>query len=76
MILVTQNGDKYEIRFPYDPELVQLVKNVAGRMWNPEGKFWSIPLARLGFFIAQVKGTKYEKDVRIQSNENMCKEPK
>lgn len=71
MILVTQNNDKYEIRFPYDPELIGLVKNVAGRMWNPDGKFWSIPLARLGFLIAQLKGTKYEKQLSIQSNENL-----
>lgn len=71
MILVTQNEDKYEIRFPYDAELVQLVKNVPGRVWNPEQKFWSVPLARLGFFLAQVKGTKYEKDVTVQSHEDI-----
>lgn len=71
MILVTQNADKYEIRFPFDRELVELVKNVPGRMWNPDSKYWSIPLARLGFFIAQVKGTKYEKDVMIKSEENI-----
>jgi len=71
MVLVMQNNDLYEIRFPYDPELVQLVKNVPGRIWHPEQKFWSIPLARLGFFIAQVKGTKFEKDLNIQSNENI-----
>lgn len=71
MILVDQNNDKYEIRFSYDKELIDLVKNVPGRMWNPEGKFWSIPLARLGFFLAQVKGTKYESQVMIKSNEDI-----
>lgn len=71
MILITQNADKYEIRFPYDPELVQHVKDTAGRVWNPEGKYWSIPLARLGFFLAQIKGTKYESQVQIQSQENI-----
>ena len=71
MILVTQNQDKYEIRFPYDPELIELVKNVPGRMWNPEGKFWSVPLARLGFLIAQLKGTKYEPQIVIQSLEQI-----
>lgn len=71
MILVTQNNDKYEIRFSYDPEAIALVKNVPGRMWNPEGKFWSIPLARLGFLIAQFKGTKYESQLNIQSNEDI-----
>lgn len=71
MINVVQNNDQYEIRFPYDPAVVELVKNVPGRTWHPESKFWSIPLARLGFFIAQVKGTPYESQVQIFSNESI-----
>ena len=71
MITVTQHEDQYEIRFPYDQELVELVKNVPGRSWHPETKCWSIPLARLGFFIAQVKGTKYEPQVQIYSKEDL-----
>lgn len=71
MILVTQHDDQYEIRFGYDAELVELVKNVPGRMWNPQGKFWTIPLARLGFLIAQLKGTKYEQQLVIQSAEDL-----
>ena len=69
MITVTQNNDQYEIRFPYDQQIIDLVKNVPGRTWHPESKCWSIPLARLGFFIAQVRGTIYEKQVLIYSNE-------
>ena len=71
MILVTQNGDEYEIRFPYDSEVISKVKEVPGRRWNPDGKFWSIPLARLGFLIAQFKGTQYESQVMIKSNEDI-----
>lgn len=71
MILVTQNDDKYEVRFKYDPEIVTLVKNVPGRVWHPEDKFWSIPLARLGFLIAEFKGTVYEPELKIQSNEDI-----
>lgn len=71
MILVTQNGENYEIRFPYDPQIVSMVKEVPGRRWNPEQKFWSIPLARLGFLIAQFKGTKYEPMINIQSKEDI-----
>ena len=69
MIMVTQNNDLYEIRFPYDPQIIELVKNVPGRTWRPELKCWSIPLARLGFFVAQVRGTKFESQVQIYSNE-------
>lgn len=71
MILVIQNEDTYEIRFPYNPEVISLVKNVPGRMWNPQGKYWYIPKARLGFLIAQLKGTVYEPQLQIQSNEDI-----
>lgn len=71
MILVTQNKDVYEVRFSYNPIIVDLVKNVPGRKWNPEQKFWSIPLDRLGFLIAQFKGSVYEKDLKIQSDEEL-----
>ena len=40
-------------------------------MWNPQGKFWSIPLARLGFLISQFKGTPYERQLQIQSQEDI-----
>ena len=71
MILVTQNKDVYEIRFPYDVAIIEHVKNVPGRMWNPQGKFWYIPLARLGFLISQFKGTPYERQLQIQSQEDI-----
>ena len=71
MIIVQQVGTEYQIRFPYDQELIELVKNVPGRTWHPESKCWSIPLARLGFFIAQVRGTKYEPQVQIYSSESL-----
>ena len=71
MITVTQHNDQYEIRFPYDQTIVEHVKNVPGREWHPDTKCWTIPLARLGFFIAQVKGTPYERQVQIFSNEDI-----
>lgn len=71
MISVIQNDQLYEIRFPYDPNIIELVKNVPGRRWNPVGKFWSIPTARLGFLIAQFRGTIYEDRLNIQSNEDL-----
>lgn len=71
MVLVQQNDNVYEIRFPYNPVLVSMVKNVPGRKWHPEEKFWSVPLDRLGFLIAQFKGTPYETELKIESNENI-----
>ena len=69
MISVVQNNDVYQIRFKYDPNLVELIKNVPGRIWNPNAKMWTIPLNRLGFFINQVKGTSYESQLQLASGE-------
>lgn len=71
MILVVQNQDQYEIRFKYNPDIIELIKNVPGRMWHPEGRFWSVPLARLGFLIAQFKGTPFEEELQIKSAEDI-----
>ena len=73
MISVVENKEtnKYEIRFRYDEELIRLVKNVAGRRWEPEYKMWTIPRDRLGFLINQLKGTPYEDQLNIQSSENI-----
>ena len=71
MITVTQNNDIYEIRFPYDENIKDLVKGVPGRMWNPERKFWSIPTGRLGLLIAQFRGTIYESQLSIHSEEDI-----
>ena len=32
-----------EIRFPYDEEIVEKIKNIHGRIWNRESKTWLIP---------------------------------
>lgn len=71
MISVKQNNDLYEIRFRYDPFMVDLVKGVPGRRWNPEGKFWTIPSDKLGWFMNAVKGTVYEGSLQIESDEDI-----
>lgn len=71
MISVVENYDVYEIRFRYDPTLVDMVKQVPGKMWNPSDKYWTIPRDNLGFFINQIKGTRYEPDVVIKSSEHI-----
>jgi len=46
------------IRFPYDPGLVEAVKEIPGRKWEPERKVWTVPittgaLAKLKEFIGR-----------------------
>lgn len=71
MISVIQNGNVYEIRFRYDPQLIALIKQVPGYWWHNDDKVWTVPKDRLGFFLAQIKGTPYESDVNIQSQEQL-----
>lgn len=59
-VIVKQNGDLYEISFKYDVNMINIVKSVPGRTWNPEKKFWTIPKDKLGFLIKAVEGTNYE----------------
>lgn len=71
MITIRQNKDVYEIFFPYDPNVVYLVKQVPGRRWNPDDKMWTIPKDRLGFLVNQIKGTVYEASTRLLSEEDI-----
>nr|DAQ11220.1 MAG TPA: Chromatin remodeling complex ATPase [Bacteriophage sp.] len=74
MILIRQNGDKYEVRFKYDDHIVFLIKQCPSKCWVPEGKFWEIDLDKLGFFLNLLKGTPYEHEVQIVSSENIGKD--
>lgn len=71
MFYAIQEGDEYILRFRYDPQLIQLVKNVPGRQWHKDKKYWSIPRAHLGWLINEVKGTPYEHALQIQSEEHI-----
>lgn len=72
MITAVQNGDLYEIRFPYDPSLVELVKSVPGRWWHPEGKYWSIPRDKIGFLQSRLGPTHYYSQLKIISQEHIA----
>ena len=71
MISIVQNGPFYEIRFPYNDALVSMVKQVPGRQWHPEDKFWSVPKDKVGFFLNLIRGTSFEQQLQIQSNEDL-----
>lgn len=71
MIYAVQEGNKYVLKFRYDPNLIQLIKNVPGRMWNPTDKVWTIPAERLGWLLNEIKGTDYENAIQVQSDEDI-----
>ena len=71
MIIIKQNNQIYEITFQYDPYVIDLVKNVPGRRWISSAKMWTIPGDKLGFLLAQFKGTDYEPYVKVISDEQI-----
>lgn len=71
MITVKQNGEIYEVSFPYDPFVVDMVKNVPGRRWVSSAKMWTIHKDKLGFLLAQFKGTVYESSIKVISDEHI-----
>lgn len=41
---VTLEGDKFAIKFPYDPNLVESVRAITGRTYRPKDKTWLVPV--------------------------------
>lgn len=71
MLYAIQEGNKYVLKFRYDPNLIPIIKNVPGRMWNPTDKVWTIPAEHLGWLLNEIKGTVYENQIHIQSDEDL-----
>ena len=42
-MLITKQGNKFLISFKYKPNLVDQVKGLPGRGWDPVNKCWSVP---------------------------------
>jgi exodeoxyribonuclease VII large subunit len=47
IIDVDPRGGDLLIRFPYDPELIPVVKSLPGRRWNPRDKIWLVSVAAI-----------------------------
>ena len=71
MFYAIQQDNEYILRFKYDPQLIAIVKNVPGREWHPQGKYWSIPTSHLGWLLNGVKNTPYEKALQVVSDEHL-----
>lgn len=71
MINIIQNHEFYDISSRYDPELIDLIKQVPSRRWNPDRKVWTINKDKLGFLLGQLKGTRFENVTTIYSDEDI-----
>lgn len=73
MIVARQDksNKRYIVTFSYDPNVIYMVKQVPGRRWHPDSKYWTIPDDRIGFLISQFKGTVYESQLMVQSEDDI-----
>lgn len=71
MITVRQDKEIYEIFTHYDPVIIEMIKQIPGRRWVPERKAWTIPRNNLGFFVNIFKGSEYESQITLLSDENI-----
>lgn len=71
MISIIQNGEVYEIRFSYNEAILDMVRQVPGRRWHHEAKFWAVPKDKIGFFLNQLKDTSFYQQLKIQSDEDL-----
>lgn len=73
MITIRQNkeNDVYEVIFKYDPYAIALVKNVPGRKWDSQKKFWTVPTNMLGWLMNEFKTSPYANQIYIQSEEDI-----
>lgn len=73
MILISQSGEEYEVRFKYNEKIKDIVKQTPGRAWRPERNCWTVPRDKVGWLIANFKDTPWENDLDIQSLEEIDK---
>lgn len=73
MIQIDKVDNEYQIRFKYNPELIQEIKLIPGKVWHPDIKCWTLPIDKLGMFLNVLKGTPYEKEIKIHSDEDIGK---
>jgi len=71
MIDIIQDNSEYIVKFKYDPNVIDIVKKVSGRKWDPDRRVWTIPSEKLGFLINMFKGTYYEGSLNVVSDEHI-----
>jgi integrase/recombinase XerD len=67
------NGEKrIKVEFPFDQEIVSMIKKISGAMWNPAMKAWHLPYSRITFdqlkrIFPEIEYPENGKDVKVQS---------
>lgn len=72
MITIKQLPEgNYAIKFPYDAMLIDLIKQIPGRRWEPDKKLWTVPNDKLGWVIRLIEDAGRRDEIRILSDEEL-----
>ncbi len=64
---VTHNGSVLRVAFDYNPRLVEMVKGIPGRRWNPDDKVWTVPTAQVVQLVELLTGEGFSVDASTQA---------
>jgi SNF2 family DNA or RNA helicase len=62
---IVVNGKKIEIYSPYDPELVNIIKSIEGRLFCKDPTMWTVPSKRAQELLEKVAGLNFDIDPKI-----------
>lgn len=74
MINIIQNGSIFEISFPYDADIVSIIRDLPQRNYVPNSKHWVIPIDQLEVLMDYFKGTKYECQINVSYQNDKSEE--
>lgn len=70
MIIITQCADdRYAVKFPYNPILVNAIKTIPGRRWEPDKKIWTVGNDKLGWVVKLFSDEGFSDQIKILSDE-------
>lgn len=64
-IQVSENSVTYNVYFNYNPVIIEIVKSIPGRTWNPDQKHWTIPARELGRLVARLRDAGYSYNLPV-----------
>lgn len=65
LVRIEVNGGLAEVHSPYDPDRIEVIRTIPGRVWNKDGKFWTIPASRVASLRAALEA--YGDQVQVHS---------
>lgn len=72
---IVLEGDNIVISFDYNPKLVEWVKTLPGRSYNPDTKQWTIPKEKVNYLLESLDGTGLIVSDEVQKLSTVKQEP-